>query len=173
MTSAAERACELVGNMLAGGPRDAAEILAAAGGSKVSARSIQRASIQLGVAKTRTEFNGGWMWRLPDDDGGNTDAPMEQPAPGVLKVVDVFEHPTARAETIAARLRKLEAGRGKKAPIYAQDPRVIRWAQSGISDPDLREAYERAMTDFEGDGPVTAGFLDPIVMKVISEGAKA
>ena len=174
MTSAAQRACALVGNMLAAGPRNASDILAAADGVKISERTIQRAAIALGAQKVKVGFNGGWTWRLPADDVGAVDAPTEQPAPGMLNTVKIPARvEPSRAEVIAARLRKLEAGRGKVAPIYGQDPRVKRWADSGISDPDLREAYERAATDIEGDGPVTAGFLDRFMTQVISEGAKA
>jgi hypothetical protein len=75
---------------------------------------------------------------------------------------------TSRAETMATRLRNLEARRGAKAPIYGLDPRVIRWAQAGISDPDLKEAYERAVFDMErkgSQGPLTAGILDPYIWK--------
>lgn len=174
MTSAAEKACALVGNMLAAGPRNAAGILAAAEGAKISARTLQRAAISLGVQKTKAGFNGGWTWRLPTDDAGAVTEPEERSVPGSLETVKVQSRvEPSRAEVIAARLRKLEAGRGKVAPIYALDPRVIGWAGSGISDPDLREAYERAAADIGGDGPVTAGFLDPFVTQVISEGDKA
>ncbi len=180
MTSAAERACALVSNMLANGPRDAAEIRAAAEGDNISERTIQRAAIALGVTKTKAGFNGGWTWRLPADDGGAVNEPAEQPAPcgarcnltspngGSQKVEP------SRAEVIAARLRKLEAGRGKVAPIYAGDPRVMRWAQSGISDPDLKEAYERAVFDLEGkrdQAALTAGLLDPFIWDVTKEAA--
>lgn len=216
MTSAAERACTLVGNMLAAGPRDAAEILAAAGGDKISARTAQRAAIALGAVKTKAGFNGGWTWRLPVDDVGSRnmlEAPKkdrlsfertykdskaptaqpvsgmlkdtkvslrvktEQPAPGALKDAQVAARlEPSRAEVIAARLRKLEVGRGKVAPIYALDPRVVRWAQSGVSDPDLREAYELAVYALVREGsrePVKAGFLSGFIDQVISEGAKA
>lgn len=182
MTSAAERACELVGNMLAAGPRDAAEIRAAAEGDNITERAIQRAAIALGAVKTKAGFNGGWTWRLPADDVGTTEAPTEPPAPGVLEVaqgVPVMVRelpPPPDAKVIAARLRRLEEIRGKKAPIYAEDSRVMRWAELGIRDPDLREAYDRAVTALEDAGSaafVSAGLLDPFVMQVISEGDKA
>lgn len=177
MPSAADTACTLVADLLKDGPRNAAEILAATEGANISERTIQRAAIALGVQKMKAGFDGGWTWRLPDDEGGNTDAPIEQPAPGVSNNVRV--QPTgepSRAEVIAARLRKLEAGRGRVGPFYATDPRVIRWAQSGISDPDLREAYELAVFALEGEcspAPVTAGFLDKYIDQVLLEGAKA
>ncbi len=190
MEGAIERANQLILKFLKAGPRSAREILAAVEGAKISARTIQRAAISLGVEKTKAGFNRGWSWRLPDDDDVTTKAPSEQYAPSVYSNVEVegrdgkVEAPVenadsvkarkdsapSRAQVIAARLRKLEAGRRKRAPIYAQDPRVIRWADFGISDPDLKEAYERAVFDLEGDkkqGPVTAGILDPYIGKLI------
>ncbi len=173
---AIERANHLIATLLQEGPRIAGEVLAAAEGAKISARSIQRASIALGVVKTKTGFNGGWSWRLPADEGGGEDMPTAQ-APSLLcnamgpasieyaePVKDRGVSEPSRAQVIAAKLRKLEAGRGKAAPMYASDPRVMRWAQSGISDSDLREVYERAVFDMERDkkqGPITAGILDP------------
>jgi hypothetical protein len=184
VTSAAERACALVGNMLAAGPCDAAEIRAAAEGDNISERTMQRAAIALGVLKVKTGFAGGWIWRLPADDDEQAlisiqgitqgEASVNEPQGEAIEMGLVkIKEPPSRAEIIAARLRKLEAGRGRVAPIYAGDPRVIRWADSGISDSDLREAYERAATDIRGTGPVTAGFLDPFVMQVIRETAPA
>lgn len=193
MTSAAGRACALVGNMLAAGPRNAAEVLTAAEGANISERTIQRAAISLGVVKTKAGFAGRWIWGLPTDEGGSEDVPTAQ-APSMSMTVIVSAEPQqskilgvdgvpasiehaepvkdreasepSRAQVIAARLRKFEAGRGKVAPMYANDPRVVRWAQSGISDSDLREVYERAVFDMERDkkqGPVTAGILDPYI----------
>lgn len=77
-------------------------------------------------------------------------------------------HATAdRAEVIATRLRKLEAGRGRKAPIYAADPRVIAWVTAGLSDPDLKEAYELATADHTG--MLTAGILSRYINEVMAE----
>ena len=182
MTSAAERACALVGNMLAAGPHNAAEILAAAEGAKISRRTIQRSAIALGAVKTKAGFNGGWTWHLPADGGGSR-ATLDE----LAKDDPELDHPRedskgpatvepSRAKVIAARLRHLEEIRGKRAPIYAEDSRVMRWAELGIRDPDLREAYDRAVTaleDTRSQAFVTVGLLDPFVMRVISEGAKA
>lgn len=186
---AIERANHLILEFLKVGPCSATEILAAAEGAKISVRTVQRAAIDLGVEKTKAGFGAGWIWRLPADDGDTAKTPSEQPAPGMLKNVNVSARvePTesvkdreisepSRAVIIAARLRRLEEIRGKKAPIYAQDSRVMRWAEIGISDPDLREAYERAITaleDARNPAFVSVGFLDPFVMQVISEGDKA
>ena len=52
----------------------------------------------------------------------------------------------------------------------------MRWAELGVRDPDIREAYERAVTaleDARSQSFVSVGFLDQVVMQVISEGDKA
>jgi hypothetical protein len=186
---AIERANHLVLEFLKAGPHNASEILAAAEGAKISVRTVQRAAIDLGVVKTKAGFNRGWMWHLPADEGETAKAPTGQPAPGMLKNVNVLPRvePTesvkdreisesSRAQVIAARLRRLEEIRGKKAPIYAQDSRVLRWTKLGIRDPELREAYERAVTtlvETRSQAFIYVGFLDPFVMQVISEGDKS
>lgn len=80
-----------------------------------------------------------------------------------------------RAKIIAARLRNFEAGRRKVAPIYPQDSRLLRWVQAGITDPDLREAYERAVFALEGEksqAPLTVSFLDTFIdQAMINTGA--
>lgn len=158
----AERACAFVAKMLGDGPRNAAEILASSEGAKLSRRTVQLASQRLGVIKTRPAFRGPWVWRLP---AGSPDG-----LPAARRSAEDQE----RADIIATRLRKLEALRGRAAPIHAADPRVQRWAAVGISDPDLREAYELAVFALEradSQAPVTAGFLDGYVEKVRREAA--
>lgn len=157
----ADRASALLADLLKDGPRRAAEILASAEGANISARTMQRATTVLGVAKSRAAFRGGWMWALA--------APQEgRPAPsiGLRAAIEPVCSMTERAEVIAARLRKFEAGRGKVAPIHAGDPRLMRWVRAGISDPELREAYELAVFSLERQrkpGPVTVGVLAPFV----------
>jgi hypothetical protein len=186
---AIERANHLILEFLKSGPRSASEILAAAEGAKISVRTFQRAAIDLGVEKSKAGFGAGWIWRLPAEDSDTAKAPTEQPVSGMLKNVSVLPRaePTEsvkdreiseslRAQVIAARLRRLEEARGKKAPIYAQDPRVKRWAELGIRDSDIREAFERAVTALEDARSlafVSVGFLDPFVMQVLSEGDKS
>lgn len=155
------RACAFVADMLVGGPRNAAAILASSEGAKLSRRTVQLASQRLGVIKTRPAFRGPWIWRLP--------AASPDAAPAALSAID-----QGRADIIATRLRKREAQRGKAAPIHATDPRVLRWVASGLSDPDLREAYELAVFALErvdSQAPLTAGFLDGYVEKVRGEAA--
>lgn len=72
-----------------------------------------------------------------------------------------------RATQVAARLRRLEQIRGKRAPIYGTDPRLRPWV--GLPDPDIREAYDRAITDLEdqrSQAPLTVGFLVPYLEDV-------
>lgn len=144
------RAEALLVDMLSAGPRSAAEILAAGQGANLTARTVQRASVALLVVKTK-DGHGGWTWRLPTP---------EEPRPRV-------EQPD-RAAVIAQRLLALERHRGKAAPIHAGDPRLRRWVAAGISDPNLREAYDRAVFALRGDGPVTVGFLDGFVAEVMA-----
>lgn len=76
---------------------------------------------------------------------------------------------SARAKVIADRILKCEERRGMRAPIYWNDPRLLAWVEADIKDPDLREAYERAVFDLEkrqSQGPVTLGMLDKIISPV-------
>ncbi len=151
MTSALDTACAFLADALNGGPRDAGEILAAAEGAKISERTMQRAAEQLHVVKSKAGLSAGWVWSMPS---------VESQSGNVLVRVD-------RARIIADRLRKLEGAKGRKAPIYPQDPRIQRWVQAGVSDPDLKEAYERATTDHSG--MLTAGIMDRFIAQVMTE----
>lgn len=63
--SAMGRAVALLIGLIKNGPKDAAEILAAAEGANIGERTLQRAANQLGVVKTKTDFAGGWTWMMP------------------------------------------------------------------------------------------------------------
>ncbi len=143
-----DQACTLLADLLNDGPRASREILAAAEGANISERTMQRAAEQMGVIKSKAGFDGGWHWALPSEGA------KAEPA-------------TSRAAIIAARLRKLEVNRGHKGPFYPQDSRIQAWARSGISDPDLKEAYERATTEHRG--MLTAGILDGYVSQVMAK----
>lgn len=156
----AEAARVFLVDLLKAGPRPASEILATAEGANISGRTIQRASIGLGVVKTRAAFRSGWTWSLPAQEPSTCPQQPEREREAAPTIND-------RAQVIATRLQKLEANRGMKAPIHAGDPRLLRWVAAGVSDPDLREAYERAAFSIEGDGPVTAGMLDRYINEVM------
>jgi len=132
-----DRAVALLADLLKDGARDAAQILACAEGDNLHERTMQRAAEQLGVIREKAGFAGGWTWAL----SGPIEVGQERP----------------RAEVIASRLKKWEAAKGRKAPIFAADPRVVRWAAAGVTDADLKEAYEMATT--YDDAPLTVGRL--------------
>lgn len=60
-----ERASELLAEMLKEGPRNAAEIRAAAEGAGISERSMQVAAERMGAVKSKAGFAGGWIWSMP------------------------------------------------------------------------------------------------------------
>lgn len=132
-----DRAIDLLADLLRDGPRNAAEIIATAEGDSLNERTMQRAGEQMCVVKTKAGFGEGWTWALP--------GPVE------------VRQDRSRAEVIASRLRKLEAAKGRRAPIYAADPRLVRLVEAGLSDADLREAYEAA-TAYD-DAPLTVARL--------------
>lgn len=77
-----------------------------------------------------------------------------------------------RGKTLAARLAKLEASRvGKPVRFSDKHPAVQAWVDAGITDPQLREAYEIAVSERIETGdpaPINAGFLDVFVAKVLN-----
>lgn len=140
-----DQACALLANLLKEGARDTAEIIAAAEGDNLNERTMQRAAERLGVVKIKAGFGEGWTWALP--------------------LIEIRQAHRNRAEVIAARLRKLEAARGRRAPIFASDPRLVRLVEAGLSDADLREAYEMATT--YDDAPLTVGRLETCMREII------
>jgi hypothetical protein len=167
MVASVERANHLILELLKGGPCRAREILAAAEGANIAERTVQRAGEQMGVIKAKAGFAGGWTWELPSED-----AKVE---PAKAQVVARAETPDIhlreRAAAIATRLHKLETAKGRKGPFFPQDSRIQGWVRAGISDPDLKEAYEGATTDHKG--MLTVGIMGRYVDDLISKGDKA
>ena len=62
--NAASLARNLVAMVLHAGTRPASEVIASAQGAKISLRTTQRATEQLGVVKAKTP--DGWTWTLPE-----------------------------------------------------------------------------------------------------------
>lgn len=90
----------------------------------------------------------------------STDSPAQPPAPN-------------RAGAIAVLIRNLEKERGKAPKVTSIDPRVVAWAEQGVTDDELREAHELAVTDRKVNGEdaaINAGFLDVFVAKVRTPG---
>lgn len=76
-----------------------------------------------------------------------------------------------RAGAIAAYLRKSEAERGKATKIHSAHPLVQQWASKGVTDDQLREAYELAVADRVAAGEdtaINAGFLDVFLGKLLN-----
>lgn len=80
-----------------------------------------------------------------------------------------------RAAAIAVKLRAWEKDRGKVTKIHSAEPRVQEWASAGITDEQLREAYDIAVSErAQGgdDGPINAGFLHVFVQKLLNPKAQ-
>lgn len=76
-----------------------------------------------------------------------------------------------REQAIAVWLRKSEKERGKFLNATSSDNRIVAWAEHGVTDAQLAEAYELALADRtkSGDaGPINPGFLDIFVTKVLT-----
>lgn len=79
-----------------------------------------------------------------------------------------------REQAIAIWLRKAEKGRGKFLNATSSDNRIVAWAEHGVTDAQLAEAYELALADRAKNsdaGPINAGFLDIFVTKVLKPSA--
>jgi len=96
---------------------------------------------------------------LAHDDG---------PAPPPL---DGEKTPDELAMAVAIWLRRKEQARGKQPRgTQSNDPRIAAWIKADVSGLQLAEAYDLAVLDREatGDaGPITPGFLDIFVDKVL------
>ena len=71
----------------------------------------------------------------------------------------------------AELLRSWELVRGKVCKASANDARLATWAERGISEAQLRAAYDLAVTDRINSGDnsaVNAGFVDTMLAKVLA-----
>lgn len=77
-----------------------------------------------------------------------------------------------KAVAVAVWLRRKEQSRGKQPRgTNASDPRIAAWLEAGATGLQLAEAYDLAVLDRDsaGDvGPITPGFLDVFVGKVLN-----
>lgn len=91
------------------------------------------------------------------------------PAPPPL---DAEKTPEERAMAVAIWLRRREQARGKQPRgTQSNDPRIAAWIAAKATGLQLAEAYDLAVLDREatGDaGPITPGFLDLFVVKVLN-----
>jgi hypothetical protein len=84
-----DRAAEWLRGELAGGPRRASEMLAAAVAARIPERTLERAKSDLRVGSVQTGRDGvkEWYWYDPSAPWP-TDAPCRQPIPGELPPLD-------------------------------------------------------------------------------------
>jgi hypothetical protein len=69
MRTERDEAIEFLAAELADGPRPAKEIKQAASAANIFERTLKRAKADLGVTSTKDGLNGGWRWRLPEQEG--------------------------------------------------------------------------------------------------------
>lgn len=85
---------------------------------------------------------------------------------------------TERCVEIAVQVRQWETARGKNARPMTNSPHIEVWVDSGVTDQQLRNAYDMAVQDrvrYGDEGPISAAFLDIFLAKLLSpsEGASA
>lgn len=85
---------------------------------------------------------------------------------------------TERCLEIAVQVRQWETARGKNARPMTNSPHIEVWVDNGVTDQQLREAYDMAVQDrarYADDGPINAAFLDIFLAKILftSQGTSA
>lgn len=77
-----------------------------------------------------------------------------------------------RCKIIADRLTGLEAKRGIEFKFSPNVAKLMEWVRVGVTDPQLREAYELALAQRikAGDpSPINYGFMDTFIRKVMQD----
>jgi hypothetical protein len=86
--------------------------------------------------------------------------------------LDGDKTPEEKAMSVAVWLRRREQARGKQPRgTNSNDPRIRAWIEADATGLELLDAYNQAVLDREatGDqGPITPGFLDIFVAKVLN-----
>lgn len=65
---------EFLRTALADGPLPAREVKSQARDAGISETTLNRAKRDLGIKPEKSGFGGGWYWRIPDQDGQDTNA---------------------------------------------------------------------------------------------------
>lgn len=79
--------------------------------------------------------------------------------------------PVSRPVQIAVLVRQWEAGQSRIAALTGSHPKVMAWAEAGVTDDQLADAYSAAVADRNAKGdsrPISAGFLDVFVSRVLN-----
>lgn len=77
----------------------------------------------------------------------------------------------SRPVQIAVLVRKWEAEHTRIAALTGSHPKVLAWAEAGLTDDQLADAYSAAVADRDAKKdtrPISAGFLDVFVAKVLN-----
>lgn len=78
----------------------------------------------------------------------------------------------SRCKIIADRLTGLEAKRGVEFKFNSSEKRLVGWVQAGVTDSQLREAYDFALAQRVKDASPAAinyGFMDTFIRKVLQD----
>jgi hypothetical protein len=79
--------------------------------------------------------------------------------------------PVSRPVQIAVLVRKWEAEHSRIAALTGSHPKVLAWAEAGLTDDQLADAYSAAVADRDAKKdtrPISAGFLDVFIAKVLN-----
>ena len=91
-----------------------------------------------------------------------------------IQAAEVDQPPSAAADPIHGRAIELTAMLRKRgAALQASDPRLLRWAETGITDVQALAALETAQQRREEQGnhqPINAGYLDAILKDATGTG---
>lgn len=80
-----------------------------------------------------------------------------------------------RCKTLADRLTRLEKDRGHDFKIRDSNPNLRAWVAGGVTDPQIREAYDLAIEARQKAGdlsPINPAFLHIFVLKVMQDEGK-
>lgn len=97
--------------------------------------------------------------------------PTVQPSTDTTAANRKQNPPPNRAAAIAVLIRNLEKARGKATKITSINPLVQGWADRGVTDEQITQAYELAVAARQRDqdeGPVNAKFLDSILATLLN-----
>lgn len=97
--------------------------------------------------------------------------PTNQPTTDSAAETGNATPPPRRAAAIAVLIRNLEKARNKAPKITSVMPIVQGWADKGVTDEQVTEAYELAVADRLAAGedqPINAGFLDVFLAKLLN-----
>ena len=146
-------ATEWLRNALANGPRPSRELFAEAKRDGISEGTLKRAKRELGVKAEKADWEGGWIWRLPegppDPQTGITCAPSGGPAPlgenkGLMPHLPGPEPPEG-----VEGAQVPECGSEASGPARVLDP--DRPGPIDLLSPEQRQEYQETYHALDGD----------------------